>query len=381
MVHAMTHGSGVARPKRDERGSAGATVGGGGSRFAALQVAFQRATDARPDGLRESYYTFGGRHVRVRIVGRRLADEFCRPFAHLKANENDSSLPRLTIDLWDEEETGISPPVESTSDNVEASRRIAGDLLFIPPDGRFVRHRFREPVVWLDRAAQHMIGWAASSQHLSLYERGKPLLPLLSVWYHDRGVQLVHAGLVSRNGHGVLLPGMGGAGKSTSALACVDAGFDYLGDDYVGLQAREDGSFVGHSLYNSTWLEPDHMARFPLLPSHAIHGSNAREDKSLVLLSQVFPTRLSRTAPIRVLALPRIVDRHATQCRRASKGDALLALAPSSLFALPARPGARGLDRLAQLVEQVPSYWLELGRDLTAIPHRVEELLAEVTRS
>lgn len=377
----MTDGSGVAQPKRDERDSAGAIGGQGGSRFAALQAAFQRAMNARPDALRQSYYTFGGRHVRVRIVGGKLADHLCRPFAHLETNEKDSPLPRLTIDLWDEEETGISPPAESASDDLDTSGRIASGLLFIPPDGRFACLRIRGSVVWLDRAVQQMIGSTASSQHLSLYERGKPLLPLLAAWYHDRGVQLIHAGLVSRNGDGVLLPGVGGAGKSTSALACLNGGFDYLGDDYVGLQARGDGSFVGHSLYNSTWLEPDHMARFPLLPPHAIHGGNAGEDKSLVVLSQVFPTRLSRMATIRVLALPRIVDRHPTRFRRASKGEALLALAPSSLLALAPRPGARGLDRLALLVDHVPSYWLELGRDLTEIPHRVDELLAEANRS
>jgi len=36
---------------------------------------------------------------------------------------------------------------------------------------------------------------------------------------------------------------------------------------------------------------------------------------------------------------------------------------------------------LVQLVEQMPTYWLELGRDLTEIPKRVAELLAEVIPS
>jgi hypothetical protein len=226
-----------------------------------------------------------------------------------------------------------------------------------------------------------VIGWTASTQDRSLYERGKPLLPLLAVWYHDRGVQLIHAGLVSRNGHGVLLPGMGGAGKSTTALACLDTGFDYLGDDYIGVQACTDGSFVGHSLYNSVWLEPDHMARFPLLPPHAIHGRNPGEDKSLVLLSHVLPSQLARSATIRVLALPRVSHASGTRFQPASKSEVLLTLIPNSLFTPIPRPGSRGFQRLAQLVDHVPSYRLELGRDLAEIPRRVEELLAEAIRS
>jgi hypothetical protein len=174
---------------------------------------------------------------------------------------------------------------------------------------------------------------------------------------------------------------MGGAGKSTSAVACLGADFDYLGDDYIGLQACKDGAFVGHSLYNSTWLEPDHMARFPFLPPHAIHGKNPSEDKSLVLLSQVFPNRLARFASIRVLALPRVSNGSGTRFRPASKAEVLLALIPNSLFTPIPRPGPHGFQRLAQLVDEVPRYWLDLGQDLTEIPKRVAELLAEVNTS
>ena len=99
----------------------------------------------------------------------------------------------------------------------------------------------------------HFLAWrssrrTASSERLSLYERGKPFRVLLSVWLHDRGVQVVHAALVARGDRGVLLPGRGGAGKTTSALTCLLAGFRYLGDDYVGLEGPVDGSFRGHSL-------------------------------------------------------------------------------------------------------------------------------------
>ena len=43
--------------------------------------------------------------------------------------------------------------------------------------------------------------------------------------------------------------------------------------------------------------------------------------------------------------------------------------------------GPRGFQRLAQLVYHIPSYWLELGRDLAEITRRFSELLAEASRS
>jgi hypothetical protein len=350
------------------------------SAFTAMKTAFAQAANIVRTGFHDSYYRFAGQGVRARIVGDELAEQFTHPFAHLETSDIPPPTSRLIIDLWDEEVTGIPCPVASAHDDIR-SKRVVGDGVFTAsPDGRFVGYHFRQSMTWLDRKARHIVGWTASGKRLSLYERGKPLHLLLSVWYHDQDMQVIHAGMVSRNGQGVLFPGMGGSGKSTSTLACLSSGFDYLGDDYIGLQASPDSTFMGHSIYNSTWLEPDHMAHFPLLSPHAIYGRHPGEDKCLILLSHLFPKQLSPGAQIRVLALPRIADASTTRFFPASRGDALLQLAPSSLLALAPRPGVRGFQILTQLVKSVPSYRLELGRDLTEIPRRVKDLLTEVAR-
>ena len=45
--------------------------------------------------------------------------------------------------------------------------------------------------------------------------------------------QVVHAASVGTKDGAVLIVGKGGSGKSTSALACLNAGMYYLGDDYT----------------------------------------------------------------------------------------------------------------------------------------------------
>lgn len=362
------------------RVTAGLTVPDSEWAFRAMLAAFKQAARVRPDCVVESSYILAGQHARVRIVGPTLAELLGGPFTHLGIREAVSPTPSLTIDLWNEDETGIPCPVAPSDDERESRWRIGDGVLSLSTDRRFVSYQLRQSLVCLDRKSYQIIGWMASAKHLTLYERGKPLHIILSMWLHDRNIQVIHAGLISRNGQGVLFPGMGGVGKSTSTLACLSAGLDYLGDDCIGLQVVAEGSFVGHSLYNSTWLDPDHMARFPLLPPHAIHGLYPWEEKSLVLLSHVFPRRLSRLAPIRVLALPRIVDASSTRFRPASKAETLLRLIPSSLLQQLLPPGVSGFQRLAQLAEHVPSYWLELGRDLREIPRAVEQLLGEATR-
>ena len=338
--------------------------------FAALRDGFDRAAERHPRALTESFYTFAGESVRVRIVGRALAEGLGQPFSHVRCDALPAAPPRLTIDLWDENEEDVPRQPRQPRERPGWSQITADS-----PDGRFAAQRLPNTLTCLDRDAARIVGSIAWSDRIFIYERGKPLTRPLAFWHHDRDVPVIHAGLVASAGRGVLLAGRSGSGKSTVALAALCGGLQYLGEDYVGLQDAGDGSFVGHSLYGSAFLNTHHMARFPALAPHAIGGPPA-DEKSLVLLSHVFPDRLRRAVAIRAVALPRVVDRDDSTVRPATRGQALLALAPSSLVTIPgSRP--RGIDKLAGLVEQVPCYWLDLGSDLASLPDRLEELLRE----
>ena len=350
--------------------------------FSKMEAAFEQALNRYPERLREAYYTFAGQPVQMRIVGPELTKQISLPFSHLLAQEINMATSRLRIDLWDESETAISRPVSSAGleDDFLQSKGYGGYCLIMGSrDDRFVGCQRSQVLTWSDRVAQHIIGCVTSRDQLSVDERGKPLHFPLLLWHSDQDTEVIHAGLVAKDGHGVLFAGKENTGKTTAALACLGAGFDYLGDDYIGLQTLADGSFVGYSLYNSTWLMADHLARFPHLIPYAIHGEHPGQGKSLVHLPQVFPCQLAQSTRIRAVVLPRMVDGSGTRIRTASKGEALLALAPSSIILLPISR-ARTLYKLAELVEQVPCYWLELGRDLESIPRRVDEILAEVSR-
>jgi hypothetical protein len=196
----------------------------------------------------------------------------------------------------------------------------------------------------------------------------------LLLWHNDRATPIIHAGLVSYSGLGVLFAGQGGVGKSTSALACVAAGFEYVGDDYIALDVKTNGFVAGHSVYNSAWLAPDLLFRFPFLVPFVI---KAERKKWPVLLSQAIPKNLSKMAPIRALLLPRVDNLTIARLLPATKREALLALMPSSMMKLPIA-GTRGFEKIVQLIEQVPCYWLELGRNLDTVSLRVKQLIGEI---
>jgi hypothetical protein len=340
--------------------------------FESMAAAFAEAARTRSALVSTSHYSFAGRLARATVVGRGLSRALERPFAHLLQREPPEVAAQLQLELWEEAATGVGcegcvVPASPTG-HVMASAST---------DGRFVVYSHVHTRVALDRVRNHAVGWVSASDDLLVYEQARPLAGPLLLWLSDHGVHAAHAGLVARNGRGILCGGPSGSGKSTVALICAQAGFDYLADDHVALESSGDGAFLGHALFGSANLKPDHLRRLPLLARHAIPPRQAGEDKSLLLLSDFFPTRLPSSVTIAAVALPRVVPSPTTTLRPASKLESALRLAPSSMFILPHARGLRaGFDQLTRLAQSVPSYWLDLGPDLDEIPTRMDEILA-----
>jgi hypothetical protein len=340
-----------------------------------LAAAFARAAAAYSGGVAESCYDFAGHPVRLRLVGARLAELIPRALVHLRVPDRPAATPELVIELWDETATGVGCSGCVPQEDPEAPGRTE-----VSEGSVQVITTFAQTRTGFDRRAQHIVGWIGDANRLTQYEVGRPLHPQLLLWHRDRGLQAVHAGLVGRNGDGILLGGPGGAGKSTTALTCLQAGMAYLSDDYVAVDANPAGTPVCHSVYCSAHVEPKHLERFPILKPHAIPGRLAREDKSLILLSDLPGAILQSSVRLRAIVFPQVVDAPITRFRPASRAQALLRMAPSSLgLLLFPEALATGFETLSKLVDRVPVYWLDLGRDLAQIPEAVNALFDQVT--
>jgi hypothetical protein len=336
-----------------------------GARFAQLADGFERAFERCGSALTEFHGSFGGRPVVIRTAGRALAAGLIRPFVHLRAKEEDRRTPQLRIDVWDPDESAPAPHVASDSreNTVEVSR-----------DGRFVHQSLPHGAVAFDRASSRIVGCLAWRRCDDVYHRGKPLARLLAEWYADRHVPIVHAALVASRDEGVLLAGRGGSGKSTFSVACARAGLGFAGEDYTALELSDGPDVTGHSAYNSAFLDPAASAWFPELGPHLVQSHDPAEPKSVVVLADVWPDRLIPAAAIRRIALCRLASTPDSRIRTAGRAEALLALAPSSLLQVHGRR-RDSLDYLARLVESVPCFHVDLGRDLDRARVTVEHLL------
>jgi hypothetical protein len=145
----------------------------------------------------------------------------------------------------------------------------------------------------------------------------------------------------------------------------------------VPLGVATDGSDLeGHGLFASATLDTGHLAARPSLAGPAARVEVPDERKSVLFPAEDPRMRIARRVAIRAVAIPVVADAPGAAARPATKSDALLRLAPGSLIMRPVAPG-EAMRRMAQLVDRVPSFWLEVDGDLEAIPGRVESTLAQ----
>jgi hypothetical protein len=308
-----------------------------------------------------------GYTLHVRVVGDEWARIVATAMGHLQVDADPTHPPDITIDVWDVRATGVSVAKPSARD--AAAPPI---LMKTSDDGLFIGEERQHGVTWLDRRTNRIVGFVESASHLNLDERARPFHKMLAAWLEDRGIQFIHSGLIRHQERGILFVGNGGAGKSTSSIACLRAGMEYLGDDFIGLGV-ERGRFVGHGLYASCLLNVHHIKRFPDLQRLGHAPNYAHEEKCVLYLTEAFADCLQTRSGIDAIALPRVVDSELTTFRPATRAETLRAIAPTSVMQLP-RPNRAAFDRLVELVQAVPSYWLELGRRIDLIPGAVRAL-------
>jgi hypothetical protein len=305
----------------------------------------------------------GGALVRLRFAGPALVQFVLPALEHLRT-EATSGQPLLTVDLWDAESTGVFPPSFPTpGEDAPALGEIReyGDTgvraVFHsgvrPQDGAF------KSVTFFDERASVARYFVVRPSHVRWHERAAPLRSVLHWALNGPNRLLVHAGAVGIGGRCVLLTGPGGSGKSTSAVAALLGGLDYLGDDYV-LVDLTDQQPVAHSLYATAKLAPGAMAVLPSLRNSSRRPGAPDDEKLVFDVEGLRPGGLGTSARIVGIVLPRLHPDGPTRLRCVSAVTALQALAPSTIFQAPERNGAE-LGPLAHLARSVPAFVLELG--------------------
>lgn len=229
---------------------------------------------------------------------------------------------------------------------VPARRRFVA--WFYPEDGRpsdseelqYVRNGDRKRV----GAADDLLNYAIWDLHALVAKRTRDFL-------------LLHAGAVAGEGGAVILPAPPESGKSTLAIALLEAGFDYLSDELGAIDPVTGGIYP---YPKRIWVTDGSLEFFPGL-AERLHD---REGLSAGLLKRyIRPADLDAAVgtagPVRLVVFPTSDHHGPPRLTRMSRAETVHQLAANT-FNMPTY-GERGLARLSQIAREAQAFRLDGG--------------------
>jgi hypothetical protein len=336
--------------------------------FNAVLAAFGDAC-SQSGGSIEHTFRIAGRTITYRFAGGALPPCIEPALAHL--SQTSSEIAHGTLCLWDSASTSTQlPSMPWTPHDLVERNVIKGynDVRF-----RAVYQPDSGALMLFDRERQLAVYWIASAATIAMHERAAPTRIPIHWFIESPTTQLVHAGAVGWGSSGVVLAGKGGAGKSTTAVRCLSAGLSFVGDDYIALSSNPLP--FAWSVYSSAKLNEDSVQQIPGATLSISNPQRDESEKALLYLRDRYRGLVVSGIPIRAIVLPKVLNQPQTRLVPISRAVSMMTLAPGSLFYLP-DTGPQAFHAIADLVKQVPSYTLEIGKNSEGIPDLIVDLLA-----
>ncbi len=184
-----------------------------------------------------------------------------------------------------------------------------------------------------------------------------PFVKNVFMWAQRHGLLILHAAAVGIDGHGVLIVGHGGTGKSTLACSCLTEGYDFISDDYCLLS--DVGPRIVYPIYTSVFLNPDSLGKLPMLKPFEILPMQGRKPSFAV-----GETRIKPSLPVEAVILPQLTDNSEPELRIDKTNKALVQVIYSTNKQLGYFCDTAFVRKLAQRLLGMPVYLFSLTKDL-----------------
>ncbi|MDZ4833407.1 MAG: hypothetical protein SGJ27_06475 [Candidatus Melainabacteria bacterium] len=209
--------------------------------------------------------------------------------------------------------------------------------------------------------------WLPTVSQIPGYQLAAPLRTIFNWLLGDSGIQLIHAAAVGDRSDGLLISGSSGSGKTVTSLACLEAGWNFLGDDFVAIGPGKDkGTISVYSLYCTARLHRDMAKKFDL-PEPAV-----TDDKSLYFLYPKFAEQFKLEIPLSRIFMPNI-SKGSTSTHRLSTADVVKEIMIPTLAYLPGRERTT-LKNLTHLVSNFPCHSVNINDSIDTIPETLRRL-------
>ncbi len=209
-------------------------------------------------------------------------------------------------------------------------------------------------------------------------QRGLFLFALLLL-LSTRGLYALHAGAaVSPDGHGVLLVGSAGSGKTTLTCVLSRSGWDYLSDDSVLLRRSPHG-LEAHAFGRPFHCTAATVRHFAELGQCTLPGGLT--PKRLIDVAAVYPGRFRSHTPPSMILFPEIVREPETRVIPLTRRETLLRLLRQGVGLAHDLAGmASQMELLSELTSSARGYRLLHGADVHRSPESVAAHIRQLAR-
>lgn len=266
------------------------------------------------------------------------------PIESIDVNIHFGSVPAWIYEL----ESQLSYTAEYTDSSGQPVLRVFRLL-----DGKYHHFRYADNTEFLvDHTGSEI--WTAWQPPLTIEDTATYLLgPIMGFTMLLRGIGCLHASAVVVDAKAVALVGPAGSGKSTTAAAFSNTGFDILADDVVTLDHR-DGDFLVRPAYPCIRLWPASVRTLYGSESH-LPLLTPNWDKRYLDLTPRFP---SQSVPLSAIYLfgERVGEPGAPFVRPIDRTKALLSLIANTYtnYLIDKSMQARQFDLLTRVLAEVP---------------------------
>jgi len=322
---------------------------------------------------KEKYYRIAGKNICIKFYSEALIKHLSFALLHNEINEIiPAKMIDLTINVWDSVSTSrqFPSPWSNTGymfdQKINTKNKLESGFMGVYLYGE-------ETLTLYDIKNKTAYFWTNDADNLPYWVAAAPIRTLLHWFLSEINVHLLHGAAVAVGDKAILIAAKGGSGKSTMALSCLLLGMDYLADDYVGVELKDE--IAVHSLYNSVKVVTSNISQFEALQKHVW---NKEGEKSILFLSLLFPKKIKKSRSLKAIFIPQIKYSKKTVISSASKVQAMIALAPTTLFQLPLAETDK-IETIKKIIMGTPCYFLEMSSDSKEAASVVSEFLEKLS--
>ncbi|MFM7023009.1 MAG: hypothetical protein ACKOXB_08515 [Flavobacteriales bacterium] len=323
------------------------------------------------------HISLAGLLLRLKFSGEAMLPFVLPAISHLLVNAPVKD-PDYEIQIWDSVSTHTAfPDAPCKVDDIELRGEIKGFKSSRFESAYFTHARM---LMLLDHQSRKGIVCLMEVSAIPAFELACPLRGIFSWILRSNKSVMLHAAAVGTQDGTILIGGNSGAGKSSTALRCLVAGFHYLGDDICAISMDQNSKAKVHSIYCSGKTLSKDLVKFPEL-AHAVHHHNESSyEKKIFFFNDCFPEKLAGSNDLKVVIIPHQNPELEIGFQEIPFAKALSVISSSTKQLLP-DAGHEMFFMLSSVLHQVPCYQFNLGNDPRKIAASLREFLAQLKSS